>query len=169
MAVYVTSLLSNYYSDIICSSNYRHSGTLSMNNREEPMNTRIRSRRIELPRQALAHIERRLHFSLDRFALRISSVDVLIEDLNGPRGAADKSCRITIRLRPTGTVIARYVHPSLNTALAYAARCAEEAMARAVQRLRDRRLESRARPAQPPRNPALATEIQRLDFDRRIV
>lgn len=103
------------------------------------MNTRIRSRRIEIPRQALAHIERRLHFSLDRFELRISSIDVLIEDLNGPRGGPDKSCRIKIKLHPTGTVIVRYAHSSLNTAVAFATRCIEEAVARAVQRVCDRR------------------------------
>lgn len=122
------------------------------------MNTRIRSRRIELPRHALAHIERRLHFSLDRFMLRISSVDVLVEDLNGPRGGTDKLCRIKIKLRPTGTVIARYVHSSLNTAVAYAARCVEEAMARAVQRIRD------SRPNPGDLHAAVATGVRKLPF-----
>jgi putative sigma-54 modulation protein len=107
------------------------------------MNANIRCRRIALSRELRAHIERRLYFSLERFTLRMTRIDVLIEDLNGPRGGLDKLCRIKIRLRPTGTVIAEYVHSNLYTAVACAAGSAAEAAARAVQRLRDRRPEPR--------------------------
>ena len=49
-------------------------------------------------------MERRLDFALGRFGGRISQVTVGLEDLNGPRGGADKRCRLAVRLVPSGKV-----------------------------------------------------------------
>jgi len=54
----------------------------------------------------VAHIERRLQFALARFSGRIQRVQVVLEDQNGPRGGLDKSCRIVVRLREAGDVVA---------------------------------------------------------------
>jgi hypothetical protein len=51
------------------------------------------------------HIERRLHFAMERFAARIQKVTVRMTDINGPRGGIDKHCRIAIDLVPRGTVM----------------------------------------------------------------
>lgn len=58
------------------------------------------------PPELAAHVERRLHFALSRFAGRIRRVDVVLGDLNGPRGGIDKSCRIVARVRDGGDVVA---------------------------------------------------------------
>jgi putative sigma-54 modulation protein len=53
-----------------------------------------------------AHIERRLRFALTRFSGRIGRVNVFLADQNGPRGGVDKTCRIVVRLRDGGDVVA---------------------------------------------------------------
>lgn len=53
-----------------------------------------------------AHVERRLRFALTRFSGRIGRVSVFLADQNGPRGGIDKTCRIVVRLREGGDVIA---------------------------------------------------------------
>jgi hypothetical protein len=53
-----------------------------------------------------AHVERRLRFALTRFSSRIGRVNVFLADQNGPRGGIDKTCRIVVRLRDGGDVVA---------------------------------------------------------------
>jgi|688.fasta_scaffold36068_4 hypothetical protein len=53
-----------------------------------------------------AHVERRLRFALTRFSGRIGRVNVFLADQNGPRGGIDKTCRIVVRLRDGGDVVA---------------------------------------------------------------
>lgn len=53
-----------------------------------------------------AHVERRLRFALTRFSSRIGRVTVFLADQNGPRGGIDKTCRIVVRLRAGGDVVA---------------------------------------------------------------
>jgi ribosome-associated translation inhibitor RaiA len=50
-------------------------------------------------------IERRLYFALGRFSTGIVSVEILLQDENGPRGGVDKRCRIIVRLRASDDVI----------------------------------------------------------------
>lgn len=52
------------------------------------------------------HVDRRLHFALARFSVRIARVSVFLDDVNGPRGGVDKVCRIVVRLRTGGDVVA---------------------------------------------------------------
>jgi putative sigma-54 modulation protein len=59
----------------------------------------------EVDETARANIVRRLLFRFDRFSSRIDRVRVRIMDINGPRGGADKACKIDVRLRPTGNII----------------------------------------------------------------
>jgi len=46
----------------------------------------------------LRHFERRAAFSLDRFRHHIRRVRAKLWDDNGPRGGADKRCRLTLDL-----------------------------------------------------------------------
>jgi putative sigma-54 modulation protein len=69
------------------------------------MRVEIRRRRLEITDGLLTHIERRLRTALRRFARRVGSVWVYLRDVNGPRGGADKRCRIVIDLRPGGRAV----------------------------------------------------------------
>jgi hypothetical protein len=48
--------------------------------------------------------ERRLRFATDRFQPHVREMDVVLRDVNGPRGGVDKLCRVTARLNSGGTV-----------------------------------------------------------------
>lgn len=59
-----------------------------------------------VPAELVDHVDRRLHFALARFGPRIARATVALEDANGPRGGVDKTCRIVVRLRSGGDVVA---------------------------------------------------------------
>jgi putative sigma-54 modulation protein len=60
----------------------------------------------KVPGTCAAHIEKRLEFALARFGGRIQRIQVALEDQNGPRGGLDKNCRIVVRLKEGGDVVA---------------------------------------------------------------
>ncbi len=45
-----------------------------------------------------ARVERRLRFALGRFGDHIGRVTVHLIDVNGPRGGADKKCRVVVEV-----------------------------------------------------------------------
>jgi putative sigma-54 modulation protein len=69
------------------------------------MNTQLTTRNVTLSDIERDRIERRLYFTLGRFSSRIVSVDVVLQDENGPRGGLDKKCRVIVRLHGTGDVV----------------------------------------------------------------
>jgi putative sigma-54 modulation protein len=69
------------------------------------MQFEIHAKDIPISQQLRVHIERRLCFALERFAMRIGTVRVSVGDLNGPRGGVDKRCRVAIVLMPSTTIV----------------------------------------------------------------
>ncbi len=51
------------------------------------------------------HVAEILTRSLSRFAHRLKSVQLFIEDVNGPRGGLDKQCRCVLHLRRKAPII----------------------------------------------------------------
>lgn len=45
------------------------------------------------------YIQRRLHFALGRFAHKIQSITIRLMDINGPRGGADKMCKMILKMK----------------------------------------------------------------------
>ena len=54
-------------------------------------------------------IQRQIGYALSRFEPRIREVNVRLSDLNGPKGGIDKHCRIMVRFRGGGSVLAEVV------------------------------------------------------------
>lgn len=61
------------------------------------MRVEIRSRAVALEAEMKESIRRRIGFVLGRYADRIRTVHVRIEDENGPKGGVDILCRVTVR------------------------------------------------------------------------
>lgn len=99
----------------------------------------IRIQKVDLPREVERYIARRLHFCLGRFEIRIRSITVRISDINGPRGGADKRCRMAVRLIPSGVIVIEEVHADLFAAIDRSAERAGQALARKLHRARDLR------------------------------
>ena len=70
------------------------------------MNVDLQSQGFALTAALTDHVRRRLGFVLARHSDRIQSVSVRVGDENGPRGGADKFCRIRVHLidAPVATV-----------------------------------------------------------------
>jgi hypothetical protein len=76
--------------------------------------------------------ERRLLFALSRFDSRITRVDLVVTDENGPRGGVDKACRVEVSLRGAADVVISDCDAELATCISRAAERAGRAVARAI-------------------------------------
>lgn len=85
-----------------------------------------------------AHVERRVLLALSRFANEIEAVTVVIEDVNGPRGGADKRCALTARGPRIGTIFVEQTATDAYGAVDLLAGRAGRSVARAVGRMRER-------------------------------
>jgi hypothetical protein len=88
------------------------------------------------------HVRRRLMFAVGRFGDRVRSARVRLADVNGPKGGADKQCRIELDMRPGGRVFAESVEPDWRAAVDLAADRAGRSVSRAFERSRALRFES---------------------------
>jgi ribosome-associated translation inhibitor RaiA len=85
------------------------------------MEIAVRTRHI-LPNQNLqAHVARKVENAVNRLKDRIDRISVLLSDVNGPRGGADKLCQMTAYVRGIGTVLITAVGSDLFGAVANAA------------------------------------------------
>jgi putative sigma-54 modulation protein len=84
-----------------------------------------------------AYIEHELLNSLRRFSPRIRRTTLQIVDNNGPRGGMDKTCRINIRLVPTGSVRIEDTDVDMFAAVDRAIERATRSVSRAIERVRD--------------------------------
>ena len=104
------------------------------------MRIHVRSRGFELTDALRAYAEWRLRFALGRFGTRLQSVTVRIDDVNGPRGGADKRCQIVAHLAPGGEIRVEELDGDLYAAIARAADRLDRAVAREMARRREMRL-----------------------------
>lgn len=91
------------------------------------------------PQPLQDHIERRLRFALARFRNRIAKVFVFLQDLNGPRGGVDKVCRILVKTRGSGVVVAAVIDSAWEAAVDRATTRIGHSVARQFDRQRFRR------------------------------
>lgn len=63
------------------------------------MKISIRTRHVDLTPTEREHVLRRTRFALGRWGIDVTHVDVTLADVNGPRGGADKLCRVRVRGR----------------------------------------------------------------------
>ncbi len=82
-----------------------------------------------------AHIARSVRFRLRRFTTALSAVVVRLSDVNGPRGGADKRCRVMLRSPGLRTVTTEELsgdpYAAVDLAVERAAHTADRGVARA--------------------------------------
>ena len=105
------------------------------------MKIELHSSRLAVSNSIQAYVERRIGFAIGRFADVVESVVVSLEDINGPRGGVDKSCRIRVNLiGQRAPIIADVLDLEIRSAVDMAA----ERVGRAVARQLDRRASRRS-------------------------
>lgn len=96
----------------------------------------LKQGRSRVPQELCDHIDRRLRFALARFGPRIARVVVSLDDVNGPRGGIDKACRIVVRLKNGGDVVASVEDVDWEVAIDRATTRIGHTVARDVSRMR---------------------------------
>jgi putative sigma-54 modulation protein len=112
----------------------------------------IKVRKFELAPEARDTIRRRTQFALGRWSRELARVTITLADINGPRGGADKRCRIQVTGRglPEVTIEQTGVDPVITASEVL------DRVARATARAFDRRRASGMRAAPSPAAPRLA-------------
>jgi putative sigma-54 modulation protein len=96
----------------------------------------IRATQINLGVVERDYIRLKLSRKLGKYASSIDRVSVRIDDVNGPRGGVDQSCRLKIVLRGLPSVVFEGRKESLNAAVDAALLGAERAVRRTLERRR---------------------------------
>jgi ribosome-associated translation inhibitor RaiA len=82
------------------------------------------------------YVRRKLNSKLGKYERSIERISVRLEDVNGPRGGVDQSCRIKVVLRALPSVVFESRDPALNAAVDTALAGVARAVRRTVQRRR---------------------------------
>lgn len=99
------------------------------------MRVDIQARGLDLTQGLRAHTERSLQFAFSWEHYRVTTIYVLLSDINGPRGGNDKSCHIRIPLSGLQEVVIEDVASNLFVAIDRAAGRAGRTAARQLRRL----------------------------------
>jgi putative sigma-54 modulation protein len=97
----------------------------------------VRARNLPLSTAQRNRVEASVLAALDRFERRIRRVMVVIEDVNGPKGGADKRCRIRVTGERDFAVQAQATDLTVTAAADRAAGAIGRNVAKAVDRLQD--------------------------------
>ncbi len=69
------------------------------------MEVQIKARGLPAAKNLRTHTSRCIRTALGRFGNAVQSVTVRLSDINGPRGGADKLCRIVIQMKNRSLVM----------------------------------------------------------------
>lgn len=83
------------------------------------------------------HIERRVQFALSWAHQNLHQVTLRLDDINGPKGGADKSCRIQIPIAGGKPVVIEEIQSDLYIAIDRAIERAGRALSRKLARKRE--------------------------------
>ena len=101
------------------------------------MKIHVRAVNLELDARTRAEIEQLMKIGLGRLERRILGIDVRVADQNGPRGGADISCLVEVRLRPRGRLFVEETDIDLQGAVRRAADAAAITVSRNLEKTRD--------------------------------
>ena len=103
------------------------------------MQITIHAKDIDVDAGLREHVQRRLHFALGWAQQHVGRVSIVLSDLNGPRGGADKCCRLRCALSGTSEMIVEDTQADLATAIDRVADRAGRTLARRLARQRENR------------------------------
>jgi putative sigma-54 modulation protein len=101
------------------------------------MNVMIRTHNVELSSDLRALVDQRVRVALDRLTTAVTDVEVLISDLNGPRGGLDKRCRLLVRGRTAQRIVVEQTGAEIAPTISALARKVERAVIKSLARRRE--------------------------------
>jgi hypothetical protein len=100
------------------------------------MKLTIRTRHLILTPETHNEIRHRLYVAFGRISPWIRAVDVTLTDINGPKGGADKQCRLRVRGRGMTGVVIEHLGADALATVSFAAERAVHAILRKASRRR---------------------------------
>ncbi len=94
----------------------------------------ITDRTATMDSQTTETAKRKIRFALSRFATRVRTVELVLNDENGPRGGVDKSCRIQVSLKWARDIVISDRDNDLGRCISRAAERSARAVAKAIER-----------------------------------
>ena len=101
------------------------------------MRIEIHTGKFSLTDSLREHIERRIQFALSWANHNLQKVTLRLDDINGPKGGADKSCRIQIPIAGGKPVVIEEIQSDLYIAIDRAVERAGRALSRKLERRRE--------------------------------
>jgi len=101
------------------------------------MQISIVDRNVDLTAKQKELVDRQIEYSFDRFETQIRAVEVVLNDVNGPKGGSDIQCRVRLMLHSKGEVLVEGREVSAEAAVSSVIDRASIAVGRRVERLKD--------------------------------
>lgn len=102
----------------------------------------VRCKGLEIGAALRGYVERRVEFALGRRADQLERVQIWLEDVNGPKGGADKRCRVKLTGKGLGARVIEASGSDLGAVVYEALERAAHAAGRALAREHEHRLGS---------------------------
>ena len=100
------------------------------------MQVTIRARHLLLTPEMHSEIRHRIYVAFARISASIRSLDITLADINGPKGGADKQCRLRIRGVGMTKIVVEQVGVDTLATVSSAAERAEQVVLREMARRR---------------------------------
>lgn len=100
------------------------------------MKIMVNVRRLKISAELKKYIKRRLQFALGSRSDQIQRVEVVLSDLNGPKGGEDKHCRMLLKLDGHQDVVIEDVDSEMQAVVDKAANRASLTVTKRLDRLR---------------------------------
>lgn len=100
------------------------------------MKLTIRTRHLLLSPETHEDIRRRIDLAFDRIRPWIRDIDIMLADINGPKGGADKQCRLRVRGRGMTSIVVEQLGVDPLATVSSAAERAEQVVLRKLARRR---------------------------------
>jgi ribosomal subunit interface protein len=131
-------------------AHYAHRLSNRMSERETSMQIEVQARNFSLTQALHGYVRRRIGFALSARHPHIERIQVLLCDVNGPRGGRDKRCQVRVALPGQATVVIEDIESNLYRAIDRAADRTSRTVARRLERQRDKSRAAPLKSGQPP-------------------
>jgi hypothetical protein len=98
------------------------------------MRITVNNKQRQIGNLAVEQTKAKIEASFSKFGINVVSIELHVEDVNGPKGGIDKSCRIVVKLRKMEDVVVAVEEVAFSKAISRAIRRAERAVGRKIQR-----------------------------------
>jgi hypothetical protein len=98
------------------------------------MRITVNNKQSQISESAIQHAMSRIETAFSKLRGEVISVELLVEDVNGPRGGIDKKCQIVVNLRKMASVAVSVEKATFSKAISQTISRARRAASRKVQR-----------------------------------